>query len=91
MPGARSSPGRILRRTRSAPGTKEIVISPAAMEIVRRINALFEIKRSINDQNADQRKAVRQAQSAPRVADLEAYMREQCCQSSPAVTIWPRP
>src|ERR1700733_50458 len=57
---------------RKAAGKKEIVISPVAMEIVRRIDALFEIERSINGQNADQRKAVRQAQSAPLVADLEA-------------------
>jgi hypothetical protein len=45
------------------------------MEIVRRIDALFEIERSTNGQNADQRKAVCQAQSAPLVADLEAYKR----------------
>ena len=32
--------------------------------------------------SADQRKAVRQAQSAPLVADLEAYMREQCAKLS---------
>src|SRR5256885_3353938 len=57
---------------RKAAGKKEIVISPVAMEIVRRIDALFEIERSINGQNADQRKAVRQAQSAPPVPDLEA-------------------
>ena len=67
---------------RKAAGKKEIVISPVAMEIVRRIDALFEIERSINGQNADQRKAVRQAQSAPLVADLEAYMREQCAKFS---------
>src|SRR5215471_5189146 len=67
---------------RKAAGKKEIVISPVAMEIVRRIDALFEIERSINGQNADQRKVVRQAQSAPLVADLEAYMREQCAKLS---------
>src|SRR5437660_8355942 len=67
---------------RKAAGKKEIVISPVAMEIVRRIDALFEIERSINGQNADQRKIVRQAQSAPLVADLEAYMREQCAKLS---------
>ena len=36
---------------RKAAGKKEIVISPVAMEIVRRIDALFEIERSINGQN----------------------------------------
>jgi len=49
---------------------------------VRRIDALFAIERTINGQSADHRKAVRQAQSAPLVADLEAYMREQCAKLS---------
>jgi len=62
---------------RKAAGKKEIALSPIAIEIVRRIDALFAIERSINGQSADHRKAVRQAQSAPLVADLEAYMREQ--------------
>ena len=43
----------------------------------RRIDALFEIERSINDQSAEQRRAVRQELSAPLVADLERWMREQ--------------
>src|SRR5207247_1935530 len=67
---------------RKAAGKKEIPLSPIAVEVVRRIDALFEIDRSINGQNADQRKIVRQAQSAPLVADLEAYMREQCAKLS---------
>jgi len=62
---------------RKAAGKKEIVLSPMAVEIVRRIDALFEIERAINGQGADQRKAVRQALSAPLVADLNAYMIEQ--------------
>ena len=62
---------------RKAAGKKEIVISPMAMEIVRRIDALFEIERPLNGQGADQRKAVRQALSAPLVANLRAYMLEQ--------------
>src|SRR6202042_3581689 len=40
---------------RRAAGKKAIVVSPIAMEIVRRIDDLFEIERSINGQNADQR------------------------------------
>jgi transposase len=51
---------------RKAAGKREIVISPIAMEIVRRIDALFEIERSINGQSAEERRAVRQALSAPR-------------------------
>jgi transposase len=62
---------------RKAAGKKEIVISPMAIEIVRRIDALFEIERSINGQSAEQRRAVRQALSAPLVADLHVHMREQ--------------
>src|SRR6202167_2985986 len=62
---------------RKAAGKKEIALSPIAIEIVRRIDALFAIERTINGQSADHRKAVRQARSAPLVTDLEAYMREQ--------------
>ncbi len=67
---------------RKAAGKKEIVVSPIAIEIVRRIDALFEIERSINGQTADYRKAVRQVQSAPLVAELDAYMHEQCAKLS---------
>ena len=62
---------------RKAAGKKEIAISPIAIEIVRRIDALFEIERSINGESAEKRKAVRQALSAPLVADLQAYMEAQ--------------
>ena len=62
---------------RKAQGKKPAVISPLALEVVRRIDALFEIERTINGQSADWRKAVRQELSAPLVADLEAWMREQ--------------
>ncbi len=56
---------------------KTAVISPLALEMVRRIDALFEIERSINGQSAEQRRAVRQERSAPLVTDLEKWMREQ--------------
>ena len=62
---------------RKAAGKRKIVLSPIAMEVVRRIDALFEIERSINGQSADERRAVRQALSAPLVADLHVYMLEQ--------------
>jgi hypothetical protein len=62
---------------RKAQGKKPPLISPLALEVVRRIDALFEIERTINGQSAEQRKAVRQELSAPLVADLEAWMREQ--------------
>jgi transposase len=62
---------------RKAEGKKPAVISPLALEAVRRIDALFEIERVINGQSAERRKAVRQQLSAPLVADLELWMREQ--------------
>src|SRR3954449_5182892 len=62
---------------RKAQGKKPAVISPLALEAVRRIDALFEIERAINGQSPEGRKAIRQELSAPLVADLEAWMREQ--------------
>src|SRR6202163_2329400 len=62
---------------RKAQGKKLAVISPLAPAAVRRIDALFEIERTINGQTAERRKAVRQELSAPLVADLEAWMRAQ--------------
>ena len=53
------------------------VISPIALEAVRRIDALFDIERDINGQSAERRHAVRQTLSAPLVANLEVWMREQ--------------
>jgi transposase len=52
------------------------VISPLALEAVRRIDALFETERSTNGQSAEQRRAVRQEVSAPQVAELEGWLRE---------------
>ena len=62
---------------RVAEGKPSGVISPIALEAVRRIDALFAIERDINGQSAEQRRAVRQAASAPLVAELEIWMREQ--------------
>jgi transposase len=62
---------------RKAQGKTPGVISPLALETVRRIDALFEIERSINGHSAERRRAVRQEVSAPLVADLERWLREQ--------------
>jgi transposase len=62
---------------RAARGKTRAVISPLALEAVRRIDALFEIERSIHSQSAERRRAVRQELSAPLVAELESWMREQ--------------
>src|SRR5450432_3896729 len=62
---------------RKASGKREIPLSPIAIEIVRRIDALFEIERSINGKSPAERLAVRQNLSRPLVEDLEVYMRAQ--------------
>jgi transposase len=62
---------------RKAQGNPPGVISPLALEAVRRIDALFEIERSISGQSAERRRAVRQVSSAPLIADLERWLREQ--------------
>src|ERR1700689_2844781 len=62
---------------RKAAGKKEIALSPIAIEVVRRIDALFEIERSINGKSAEDRLVVRRALSQPLTEDLHAYMREQ--------------
>jgi transposase len=62
---------------RKAAGKKEIALSPIAIEIVRRIDALFEIERSINGKSAEERRAVRRMLSRPLADDLHIYMRAQ--------------
>jgi transposase len=62
---------------RKAQGKTPAVISPIALEAVQRIDTLFDIERTINGLSADQRKAARQEHSAPLVASLEAWMREE--------------
>ncbi|WOH52436.1 IS66 family transposase [Bradyrhizobium sp. sBnM-33] len=67
---------------RKAAGKKEIPLSPIAVEVVRRIDALFEIERSINGRSPEERLQVRQALSRPLVEDLQVYMREQLAKLS---------
>jgi transposase len=62
---------------RKAQGKQPAAISPMALEVVRRIDALFDIERTINGESAESRKAIRRELSAPLVADLEVWMREQ--------------
>jgi transposase len=62
---------------RRASGKKEIALSPIAIEVVRRIDALFEIERTINGKSAADRLEVRQNLSRPVVEDLHVYMQEQ--------------
>jgi transposase len=62
---------------RKAQGRTTSVISPLAVEAVRRIDALFDIERTINGKSAERRRQVRQELSAPLVADLERWLREE--------------
>jgi transposase len=58
-------------------GNNAAAISPIAFEAVRRIDALFDIERDINGQSAKERLRMRQEQSAPLLAMLEVWLREQ--------------
>jgi transposase len=60
---------------RKAEGKVPAPISPLALEIVQRMDRLFEIERGINGRSADERRAVRQEVSRPLIEDLEARMR----------------
>jgi hypothetical protein len=53
----------------------ELARAPLAVEAVRRIDAIFDIERSINGLPPTQRLAVRQERVAPLVASLESWMR----------------
>jgi transposase len=59
---------------RKATGKKEIPLSPIAIEVVRRIDALFAIERAITGKSAEERLTVRQAESRPLVEALHAYL-----------------
>jgi hypothetical protein len=62
---------------RQAAGKRAITLSPIAIEVVRRIDALFDIERPIYGKSADERRVVRQELSKPLVEQLASYMREQ--------------
>ena len=61
---------------RKAQGKTPVAVSPIALEVVRRIDQLFEIERRITGQTAEQRHAVRQSSSRPLVEALHAYLQE---------------
>jgi hypothetical protein len=62
---------------RKVQGRSTSVISPLAVEAVRRIDRLFDIERSINGQSVEGRRRARQGLSAPLIADLECWLRQQ--------------
>jgi hypothetical protein len=61
---------------RKAAGKTEIPPSPIAIEVVRRIDAPFEIERSINGKSAAERLTVRRQLSRPLIETLQAYLHE---------------
>jgi transposase len=62
---------------RKAQGKVPVFASPLALAAVRRIDALFDIERGLNGKSAAERLAARQDLSAPLVAELEAWMRQE--------------
>ncbi len=64
-------------KRRAKSGKHGAIISPLAFEAVKRIDALFDIEREINGMSAQERLAVRAERSAPVLAELEAWMREE--------------
>ncbi|QHO77814.1 IS66 family transposase [Bradyrhizobium sp. CCBAU 051011] len=68
-------------------GKKAAAISPVALQAVRRIDMLFDIERGINGLVADERRRVRQEQSAPLVTALEAWLREERARLSRSASV----
>ena len=62
---------------RQASGKKAIVLSPIAIEVVRRIDALFGVERAINGKSVEERQAVRRELSKPLVDALQVYLNDQ--------------
>jgi transposase len=52
-----------------------VVVSPLALEAVKRIDAIFDVERPVNGSPPQQRRAARAEHAAPLVASLEAWMR----------------
>lgn len=59
---------------RKAAGKKPVVVSPVAVQVVRQIDALSDIRREINGQRPEIRRTVRQELSKPIVKALHAHL-----------------
>jgi transposase len=68
-------------------GKNATAISPVALEAVKRIDALFDIERAINGLSAEERLRVRREQSAPLLAALEAWLRDQRSRMSRSASV----
>jgi transposase len=54
-----------------------VVISPIALDAVKKIDVIFELERAINGLSAEQRRAARQDRIKPLVDDLHMWMKDQ--------------
>ncbi|MFA1626790.1 transposase, partial [Rhizobium mongolense] len=63
--------------TNAKRGKNAAAISPAALEAVSRIDAVFDIEREINGLSAGERLARRQQDSRPLVDELEEWLRSE--------------
>ena len=61
---------QLKKRRKKAP-----VISPLAVEAIRRIDVILDIQRAISGRSVQERLALRQELSVPLVAELEAWIR----------------
>jgi len=68
-------------------GKNAAAISPVALEAVRRIDVLFDIERGINGLAADERLRIRKEQSAPLLAELETWLRDQRSRMSRSASV----
>jgi transposase len=73
--------------TNARRGKNAAAISPVALEAVRRIDLLFDIERGINGLAADERLRIRKQQSAPLLAELETWLRDQRCRMSRSASV----
>lgn len=55
----------------------KVIISPLALEVLQRIDRIFDIERDINGRLTAERLSTRQERVAPLVHELESWMREQ--------------
>src|ERR1700724_4802624 len=68
-------------------GKNAAAISPVALAAVKRIDALFDIERDINGLSAEERLRVRQEQSTPLLAALEAWLRDERSRMSSSASV----
>ena len=73
--------------TNARRGKNATAISPVALEAVTRIDVLFDIERGINGVAADERLRIRKEQSAPLLAELETWLREQRSRMSRSASV----